>query len=90
MTPMAVRKAAGAIDLLRQIAACELITAAQAFDLRKPERCAHVAQALRDQVRKLVPPLEDDRSMTQDVVAVADAIRSGAMQVCLEATGKAA
>jgi len=86
MTPMAVRKAAGAIDLLRQIAACELITAAQAYDLRKPERCAFVAQALRDQVRELVAPLEDDRSMTQDVVAVADAIRSGAMQECLDPT----
>ncbi len=90
MTSPAVRKVAASIDLLRQIAACELITAAQAFDLRGLKKSAHIARALRDTVRETVAPLEGDRSMTHEVAAVSDLIRDGAFQACLDAGDRGA
>ena len=85
MTTLAVRKAAASIDLLRQVAACELIAAAQAFDLRAPKKSAGVARALRDAVRETVAPLAGDRSMTHELVAVADRVRAGDFRACLDA-----
>jgi histidine ammonia-lyase len=85
MTPLAVRKAAASIDLLRQVAACELIAAAQAFDLRAPAKSAPIARALRDAVRETVAPLDGDRSMTHELVAVADRVRAGDFKACLDA-----
>ena len=87
MTWLAVRQADRAVDLLRRIAACELIAAAQAFDMRAPARASHVARALRDAVRETVPPLDGDRSMTHEAAAVADAIAGGRFAACLDATG---
>ena len=87
MTWPAVRKADRAKDLLRRIAACEAIVAAQAFDMRAPARASHVARALRDAVREIVPPLDDDRSMTHEAARVADAIAGGRFDACLDAAG---
>ncbi len=83
MTTVAVRQARSAVDLLRQLAACELIAASQALDLRAPERCAPVARRLRDTLRRFVEPIDDDRSMTADVADVAAAIASGRFDACL-------
>ena len=70
MTPVAVRKFWRALPVWRQIIAAELIVAAEAFDQRKPERPAPVAVALRDQVRRLVAPLGDDRPLSAELEAV--------------------
>lgn len=86
MTPLAVRKAIGILGHLRQIAACELIVAAQAFDLRGPARAAPVARALRDAVRTVVAPLDDDRSQTTDLEAVATLVARGDLAACLRAS----
>ena len=88
MTTVAVRQAARAAALLRQLAACELIVAAQAFDMRAPARAAPVARALRDSVRALVPPLDEDRSMTHELAAVAEAMGEGRFGPCLDAAGR--
>ena len=85
MTPMAVRKALQILTHLRQVAACELIVAAQALDLRDLPRCAPVASALRDAVRAIVPPLDDDRSCTFDVIAATELVAGGSLMACLEA-----
>lgn len=78
MTPVAVRKAAEQIDILRQVLACELIVSAQALELRAPARIAPVAQALFEAVRGAVAPLEEDRSTTEDIEIVSNMIRGGA------------
>ena len=83
MTWVAVRQARDAVTHLTRIAAAELIVAAQAFDLRNPPRHARVAGCLRDALRLIVPPLDDDRSMTGEVAAVAAAIANGAFRECL-------
>ncbi len=83
MTWVAVRQARDAVSHLTRIAAAELIVAAQAFDLRDPPRHARVAESLRDALRLIVPPLDDDRSMTGELAAVATAIADGAFRHCL-------
>jgi len=89
MTTLAVRQAHQAIGLLRQLAACELMAAAQAFDLRDPDRSrvAPVALAFHAAVREFIPPLDDDRSMTHEVSAVTAALAEGRFDACLMATG---
>ncbi len=71
MTPLAVRKAWTLLPLWRQVLACELIVATEAFDQREPERPAPVVHALRDAVRALVLRLDDDRSHSEDIEAAA-------------------
>jgi histidine ammonia-lyase len=77
MTPVAVRRTAEQIELLRQVLACELIVSAQALELRAPARVAPVAQALFQLVRGAVAPLEDDRSTTEDIETVTAMIGKG-------------
>lgn len=77
MTPRAVRKLRDALPLYRQIVACELIVAAAAFDLREPEGASPQCVRLRDKVRSLVAPLDDDRSLTEDLQRVTQAIEEG-------------
>jgi len=72
MTPLAVRKAWQMLPLWRQILACELIVAAEAFDQRDPANPAPIATALRDAVRPLVPREEDDRSHSPDIAAASE------------------
>jgi histidine ammonia-lyase len=85
MTPVAVRKTAEQIDILRQVLACELIVSAQAFELRKPDGVAPVAQAVFEVVRGAVAPLGDDRSTTEDIETVTDMIRSGRFSAAVRA-----
>jgi len=85
MTPLAVRKATQILGHLRQVAACELMVAAQALDMRDLKRCSPVARALRDRVREIVAPLDDDRSFTFDVIATGELIAGGSLMACLQA-----
>ncbi len=79
MTPLAVRKAWHILALSRQVLACELMVAAEAFDQRDPQRPAPVAVALRDAVRAVVPRLEDDRSHSEDIEAATALLQRGAL-----------
>lgn len=89
MTPLAVRKAVTILGSLRQVAACELIVAAQAYDLRGPARAAPVAVALRDAVRAVVPRVDDDRSLTADLEAAVALVARGDLMPSLSATAAA-
>jgi len=78
-----VRKAGEALRLLEQVMACELIASAQAFDLRKADVVAPVAQALRDKLREAVAFVDEDRSLTADLAAMTALLRDGAFDSCL-------
>lgn len=65
--------------------ACELIVAAQALEIRAPERVAPVASALLQLVRTVVPPLEDDRETTVDIERATGLIASGAALTAVRA-----
>jgi histidine ammonia-lyase len=69
-TPLAIRKLAEQLDLLRPLIAIEALAAAQAVDLRGRPRLAGVTQRLYDAVRTLVPMLTEDRETGRDVDTV--------------------
>ncbi|MFO7588100.1 MAG: histidine ammonia-lyase [Gemmatimonadota bacterium] len=75
----AARHALEILDNVRTVIAIELVTAAQAVELREngPERLGRGTAAAWRQIRSRVRFLEHDRPVTPDVEAVADLIRSG-------------
>lgn len=81
MAPHVVAKTAAIIPLLHRLAAIELLTAAQAIDLREMQPGSlgkGVAQAYHA-VRARVPVLVDDRPLGPDVDAIAAAVAAGAL-----------
>lgn len=77
-TLVAVRRVTQQLDYLRQVLACELIVSAQGLDSRTPAQIAPAAKALWDLVRTVVPPLDDDRSTSEEIEQVSALIASGA------------
>jgi len=69
------------LENVRTVLAVELVTAAQAVDLRRSgaERLGRGTAAAYRQIRSRVRFLEHDRPLTQDIEAVADLIRSGSI-----------
>lgn len=69
------------LENVRTVLAVELVTAAQAVDLRRngEERLGRGTAAAYRQIRSRVRFLEHDRPLTQDIEAVADLIRSGSI-----------
>ncbi len=87
----AARHALEIVDNVRHIIAIELLTAAQAIDLRAQggdgaTRLGGGTAAAHALIRGRVPPLLHDRPMTPDIETLADLIRSGEM---LEAVRRA-
>ena len=76
-TLLAARRTAEQLGFLRQILACELMIAAQALDLRRPERLPPVAEALHAFVRARVDFVDDDRSTTEDIEVLSSAVAEG-------------
>lgn len=62
-----VRKTAAIAEMLGQVAAVEMITAVQAIDLRPGHRLGTGTSRQYDAIRRLVPRLDDDRSIASDL-----------------------
>ena len=60
-TPLAAEKAEGVLWRLRLVIAMELMVAAQAVDLAKPEKLGRGTEVAWKMVRAVVPPLTEDR-----------------------------
>ncbi len=76
--PLAARKLAESLDRLVLVAACELIVAAQAAELAKPDALGRGTAAALAVVRKFVPPLDEDRPHGREVERLAqEALDSG-------------
>jgi histidine ammonia-lyase len=69
------------LENLRHIVAIELLTAAQAVDLREagPDGLAPLTRTVHDKIRSRVKFLEHDRALTPDIEAVVDLVRSNAV-----------
>ncbi len=76
-TPHVVRRVAKIVDNLYYILGLELLHAAQAIDLRKPERLGKATRLVFDKLRDEVPFLERDRCLTIDIKKAYDIIKSG-------------
>ena len=78
MGATSAQKARQAIGNALRVVAIELICAGQGIDLRRPLRTGAPLEELHARLRAITPVVEDDRSLSADIEAVAEAIRSGA------------
>jgi histidine ammonia-lyase len=77
MSMGAAWKARRVIDNVRNVLAIELMCAAQGLDYRAPLKPGRGAKSAHRSVRSIVSHLDNDRVLTPDITALADAIRSG-------------
>ncbi len=57
----------------------ELLVAAQGCDFHAPLRSSAMLETVRAQLRRIVPPLADDRYMAPDLEAAAELVRGGTL-----------
>jgi histidine ammonia-lyase len=77
MSMGAAWKARRVIDNVRNVLAIELMCAAQGLDFRLPLKAGRGALAAHHAVREIVQPLDKDRVLTPDILALSDAIALG-------------
>lgn len=68
MGSISSRKLNQVIDNLEQILAVELVTAAQAFDFRRPMKSGPILEACHELVRKTIDHADEDRVFSEDIV----------------------
>jgi histidine ammonia-lyase len=73
--PLAAARLSELLDALARLLACELACAAQALDLRPARMPGSGAAATHERVRAHVAPLVDDRSVGDEVEALAASLR---------------
>lgn len=81
MGPAAARKAVRVTRAFSYVAAVELVCAAQAIEHHRPLTSSPALERHIAAIRKLVPPLTQDRPLTADVESVANAVRTGTFRV---------
>lgn len=86
---LATRRLAGMLERLRLLLALQLVVAARAVELARPDALGGGTAAAYSVVRGLVPPLDADRPMGADVERVSrDALASGRLLAAVsEAVG---
>ncbi|AKT38498.1 histidine ammonia-lyase [Chondromyces crocatus] len=77
MGSISARKLSQVVENVRASIAIELLGAAQGIDLRRPLRPSAAVAAAHATVRRVVPKLESDRPLYQDIATVTALIRSG-------------
>src|SRR5216110_2619216 len=65
------------VDLAENLLAIELLSGAEALEHRHPLKAGVGVERAFASVRKIAPPLTQDRSLSGDIARVAEAIRSG-------------
>ena len=60
---------------LENILAIELMFAAQGLEFRRPAKCSKIVEENYDIIRSVVPKLEDDRLIGEDILKIAELIR---------------
>jgi len=77
MGPIAARKAAAVVRNVSRVVAVELIAAAQGLDFRRPLTSGPGVEKAHALVRRVVPPLDRDRSLGSAIEAVAEQVLRG-------------
>ena len=85
MGPIAARKARSVVQHVRTVLAIEILSACQALDLLLPLRPGRGPRAAYETVRRLVPFMETDRLLADDIRAVEAMIRDGSLRAAAEA-----
>ncbi len=89
MGPIAARKARDICRNVSHILAIELLAAAQGIDLLAPLKPCKPLAALYDQVRKVAPVMERDRSLSSEIQQLAGWVVSGAIGGLMQKQGVA-
>ena len=74
---------------VQHVLAIELMCAMQGIDYRRPLRSSEFIETAHARVRALVAPLTDDRVLSGDITALADAIARGEFSEAVEMEGGA-
>ena len=69
------RKLNQVLGNLEHILAVELMFAAQGMEFRRPLRSSPIIEQAIASIRAVVPKLEDDRLIGQDILAIAELIK---------------
>lgn len=88
MGSVAARKTVAIIANTAHVLAIELICACQALDLQAPLKASPPIVALRDQLRRTVAFVEEDRPLSEDVKSTAQWILAGDFQAPIESALK--
>ena len=80
MSMSAGLKAARALELARAVIAIELLCACQAIDLLAPLRTSPALARAHDFIRTRVPPLDADRSTSNDLAVITEMIERGQIE----------
>jgi histidine ammonia-lyase len=75
----AARKAAQVVANVRRILAVELLAATQALEFHRPLATSPALERVRERVRGLCGPLDQDRVLSPEIEAVAEDLRGGAL-----------
>jgi histidine ammonia-lyase len=84
MGPVAIRHLKEIQRNLTGVLAIEMLSAAQAFDLRKPHRPGIGTGAAYDAIREVVPFMKEDRPLHPDIASVSDLISSRRIEKAVE------
>ena len=80
MSMAAALKSARAVELARDVVACELLCASEAIDLLAPLISSAPLMRVHDFIRAHVPAVEHDRSLSPDLRRISDMIASGELE----------
>jgi len=84
MGPIGARKARLVVGHARQVLAIEILSACQGLDFLAPLRPGRGARAAWEAVRSVVPFMETDRVIAEDIESVDRAIRDGTVRAAAE------
>jgi histidine ammonia-lyase len=79
MGALAALKAREVADRAAHVIAIELVCACQGLEFHRPLRTTPVLELAVEQVRTLVPRLEEDRSLAAELTGLAGALRTGTL-----------
>jgi len=65
------------VDLIESLLAIELLAAAEGLEHRRPLKAGVGVERALAAVRKIAPPVVQDRPLSDDITQVAEAIRRG-------------
>ncbi|MGH2890482.1 MAG: histidine ammonia-lyase [Solirubrobacteraceae bacterium] len=84
MGALAALKARTVVEHASHVIATELVCAAQGIEFHRPLRTTAALERAIEQVRALVPRVEQDRSLAGELASLAQALRSGELDLAPE------
>ena len=80
----AARKARQIMINLRHVLAMEFLSASQGIELLRPLRTSKALEAVQSEIRRVVPPIEEDRIFHHDIMAITQLLSEGKILAAAE------